>query len=545
MRQKPLHLHFTSSRLYGGVVTSSDNARLTFSFLLFAILFSACTKKVMVFYPVTFQSRYFYEIDLNAIKEDRVAVKLAVHDFQGGEAVFNFPRIVPGIYGAMDFGRNIVQFKALANNDTLPVERLTVNSWKIRDAHRLTEIRYEVNDGWEEFGSGTTQGFYKSAESSFTEGKVFVINNNCLFGYFSGGEKWPVHIAVEKPAGLYAATSLRSQSKRPDKDDFYADNYRELVDNPVLYARPDTAKLQIGNTAVLVACYANSGQRIAPGIARNIRPLLENQRQYLGGALPVDHYTFLFYHTAHDRPNDYTGDGLEHSTSTLCLLNSQLDSAMLNNFVYGIASHEFFHILTPLNIHSEEIQNYDFLAPKMSRHIWLYEGLTEYATIHMPIKQELQSLEEFLSVLRQKAVQMNRFDNKIPLTELSQKAMERQEQYYNFYLKGALVSMCLDIRLRELSAGKYGTQEMMRDLAKRYGKDKPFRDDELFDVITTMTFPEMRAFFSDYIEGAVPLPLESYLAKAGIEFDEKRLRIQPMPHPTPEQLQLRKWWINQ
>ncbi|HRI59551.1 MAG TPA: peptidase M61 [Saprospiraceae bacterium] len=488
---------------------------------------------------------YSYRVNLREIKDDRLTVNLDVRAFNSDEATFNFPRIVPGIYGAMDFGRNIVNFKAMAGSDTLPVERISINTWKIVNARRLDAIQYEVNDGWEEFGNGTTQGFYKSAESSFSEGKVFVINNNCLFGYFSGGEKWPVHVTVEKPEQFFAATSLSNDSKRTDKDEFHAKNYRELVDNPILYARPDTVQLQIGNTAVTVACYANSGQPLARGIARKIGPLLESQRQYLGGALPVDRYTFIFYHTLHDRPNDYTGDGLEHATSTLCLLNSQLDSSILNNFVYGIASHEFFHVITPLNIHSEEIQDYDFLAPKMSRHIWLYEGMTEYAMMHMPVKEGLQSLPEFLAVIRQKIRQMQQFDNNIPLTELSRVAMERQDQYYNFYLKGALASLCLDIRLRELSDGKYGTQDMMRDLSGRYGKDKPFKDDELFDVITAMTFPDIRTFFRDYIEGNAPLPLQVYLAKAGIEFDEKSLRIKPMTDPTPAQLQLRKWWINQ
>lgn len=522
------------------------SSRCIITILLFASIFGfACAQQALSLQSMASGEVYSYRVNLRKIKEDRLTVNLDVRAFNSDEALFNFPRIVPGIYGAMDFGRNIVNFKARAGSDTLPVERISVNSWKIGNARRLDAIQYEVNDGWEEFGSGTTQGFYKSAESSFSEGKVFVINNNCLFGYFSGGEKWPVHVTIEKPEQFFAATSLANDSKRADQDEFRAINYRELVDNPILYARPDTVQLQIGNTTVTVACYANSGQQLAPGIARKIGPLLESQRKYLGGTLPVDRYTFIFYHTLHDRPNDYTGDGLEHATSTLCLLNSQLDSSILNNFVYGIASHEFFHIITPLNIHSEEIHNYNFLAPTMSKHIWLYEGMTEYAMMHMPVKEGLQPPAEFLTVIRHKAKQMQQFDNNIPLTELSRAAMEKQDQYYNFYLKGALASLCLDIRLREFSRGKYGTQEMMHDLSKRYGKDKPFRDEELFDEITAMTFPDIRAFFRDYIEGTTPIPLAEYLAKAGIEFDEKSLRIKPMTNPTPDQLQLRKWWINQ
>ncbi|WP_426479264.1 hypothetical protein ACP3T3_07375 [Chryseobacterium sp. CBSDS_008] len=148
-----------------------------------------------------------------------------------------------------------------------------------------------------------------------------------------------------------------------------------------------------------------------------------------------------------------------------------------------VASHEFFHIVTPLNIHSGEIQHYDFLNPVMSKHLWLYEGMTEYATIHMPIKQKMISLEDFEKSLEEKIKGMKEFDNKLSFTEISKNAMERQDQYMNFYMKGALLGLCLGIRLRELSNGKMGTQDLMLQLMKKYGEGKYFNDDDLFDEI--------------------------------------------------------------
>ncbi|MBK7936893.1 MAG: hypothetical protein IPJ82_07265 [Lewinellaceae bacterium] len=85
----------------------------------------------------------------------------------------------------------------------------------------------------------------------------------------------------------------------------------------------------------------------------------------------------------------------------------------------------------------------------------------------------------------------------------------------------------------------------MRDLSKRYGKDKPFKDNELFDTIAAMTYPEIRVFFQNYVEGAEPLPLKNYLEKAGITFDEKKRTLRPAQDATPGQLQLRKWWAGQ
>ncbi|MCB0544533.1 MAG: hypothetical protein KDC70_13500, partial [Saprospiraceae bacterium] len=95
------------------------------------------------------------------------------------------------------------------------------------------------------------------------------------------------------------------------------------------------------------------------------------------------------------------------------------------------------------------------------------------------------------------------------------------------------------------SKGKYGTRDLMRDLAARYGKDRAFQDDALFEVIASMTFPDIRRFFSDYVEGVKPLPLKEYLERAGIEVRNGGRSLRLSKSATPEQLQLRKWWLGQ
>ncbi|MCC6837001.1 MAG: PDZ domain-containing protein, partial [Bacteroidia bacterium] len=92
------------------------------------------------------------------------------------------------------------------------------------------------------------------------------------------------------------------------------------------------------------------------------------------------------------------------------------------------------------------------------------------------------------------------------------------DEYNNVYQKGALIGLCLDIKLRALSNGKYGVQEMMADLSKKYGKETSFKDEELFDEISKLSFPEIREFFKRYVEGSEPLPLKEYLGMAGIGF---------------------------
>lgn len=485
----------------------------------------------------------FCKINLRDLPNDRAEVEYFAPPIDRDTLRFYLPKLVPGIYGAMDFGQYIRDFQAFDNTgNPLPVSRLDVNAWEIRQALRLSSIRYTVDDTWDDFTRQFQNGFYKSAGSMWQRDSVFVINHNCLVGYLEGFDRRRHVVEFEKPPGFYGATALQRRLGNDTADVFVADNYRMLLDAPLLYARPDTAFLRIANANVLVAVFSENPGRYAPQLAAGLSALLENQKNYLGGQLPVDRYAFLIYHTSPPRRGDYAFDALEHAQSSLYLFMTEgLQS--VGGTVRDIAAHEFFHIVTPLNIHSQLIEAYDFNFPKMSRHLWLYEGMTEYATIHMPVKQGLETVEDFLKRVEEKMERAAQFDPNLSLTALGEEALSRQDQYYNVYLKGALVGLCLDVRLRDWSDGRYGTQELMRDLSARYGPSRPFPEAELFDVIAGMTEPGVRDFFRRHVEGAEPLPLSEVFEKTGILTKNGRLSVDP--DATPKQIALRKAWLGQ
>ena len=483
-------------------------------------------------------------IDLRDQRNDRLEVELRVPPMPGdAPLVFALPRIVPGIYGVMDHGRLAGAMEAFdGDGNPLPIERIDVDRWRLPEPQGLQRITYSVDDGWEEFDIRFTMGNYRSSEGT-VKPTAAVLNHNTIIGYFEGFEHLPYTLHLKKPATHYAATSLPRTTDSGGATAFHATSYRHLVDNPMLVAEPDTAHIRLQDIDVLVACHSTTGQAIAQEVALHIRPLLADQRAYLGGTLPVKEYTFLIYHNPSDREGSRMGDGLEHSASTLILLCMPLDPQAIAQSVYGIASHEFFHTILPLGVHSEEIEHYDFHAPRMSRHLWLYEGMTEYFAIHMPVKQGRQSVEEFLGVLGKKVQEMRRFTDSIPLTKLSQQAMDRQDQYYNFYLKGTLFCMGLDIALRERSKGSYGVQELVRDLQREYGPGRPFKDEELFATIERLTGPDIGAFLHQYLDEPGALPLAEWAQRTGFLFDGGTGQLILDPKAANRQKQLRKWWL--
>lgn len=489
---------------------------------------------------------YLYTVNLRQLDHHRLPVSLQVPPVHHRQVQFVLPRMVPGIYGVMNFGQYVADFAAFdRHNQPLAVVRQDTNSWLIQQAHRLHHLTYTVTQTWPEFRStkGHTPPFYRSAGSSYHPDSAFVLNYNSFIGYLEGELARPFQVRFSKPAGFYGASYRTPQPLNDSTDLVEAPTYRELVDSPLLYARPDTAWIQLGSTRVLVAFYSGaSHQPYASALAHSLKTMLEAQRAYLGGTLPVEKYAFLVYHYSHQGAGKVIGDGLEHNYSTLCLLESP-DRDNLPNYVRGLASHEFFHVVTPLHIHSQQIEEYNFRHPVFSKHLWFYEGLTEYATIHMPIRQQLESLADFLAIVAGKAKAMHQYNDTLSLTQLSQQAATHQDQYYNFYLKGALFNLCLDIKLRELSGGTMGTQELTQRLLQRYGPHKPFTDAQFFAVLTKLTFPQMRTFFRDYLELGKPLPLASMLTKVGLRYDPNDFTIHLANPATPSQLALRRAWI--
>ncbi|WP_025604199.1 peptidase M61 [Pontibacter actiniarum] len=459
--------------------------------------------------------KYDVTINLKNVQDDKVQVTVQAPDITQGEIIYNMPKIVPGTYSVSDFGKFISDFRAYAaNGDTLAVEKLDTNRWRISNANRLDKITYWVDDTFD--AAKREDVLFEPGGTNIEAGKNFLLNTFGFVGYFEGMKQVPYELNVTKPQGFYGSTPLKAVSSSDSLDTYEIANYVELADSPLMYNRPDTTVLNLGETDVLVSVYSPSGNVTSAPIAANVKSILEAQRQYLGGTLPVDKYAFLIYVPERVGKSGSFG-ALEHSYSSVYFL-PEMPEEQFSSTIRDVAAHEFFHIVTPLSIHSEEIGNFDFINPKMSKHLWLYEGVTEYFASHVQVYEDLYELDEFLQKLREYILTSKAYYNDtLPFTEMSAEVLDKYEKEYgNVYQKGALIGMALDVRLRELSNGSYGLRDLMLDLAKTYGKQNAFKDEELFDKIAELTYPEIREFFTRYVEGSEPLPLEETFRKVGI-----------------------------
>lgn len=463
---------------------------------------------------------YSFSVDLTKVTNDKLEVILQVPDITEKTIIYNVPKIVPGTYSIANYGRYIEDFQAIdKNGKALKVEKLDENRWEISKAKKLYQISYKVNDTWDS-PEITGEDIFQPAGTNIEE-PIFVINTFGFFGYFEGMRQQPYQISITKPEGFYGSTSLIASNITATSETFQLANYNDLADAPMLYCRPDTTILKVGGADVLVSVYSPNQKFTSKAIAQDIEPVLEAQKAYLGGSLPVRKYAFLIYLSDNQGLTSY--GALEHSYSSLYYLPEFFEPEQMSQTMKDVAAHEFFHIVTPLNIHSEEIGNFDFIKPKMSEHLWLYEGLTEYAAHHVQLKYGLINLPTYLDRQSGKINNAKKgFNDALSFTEMSANVLDKyKDQYANVYEKGALIGLCLDIKLRQLSNGQYGTQNLMQDLAKTYGKDNAFKDEELFAKITDLTYPEIGDFLKRYVAGTEPLPFKEIFDAIGVTYQEK------------------------
>ncbi len=464
---------------------------------------------------------YHYFADLAHVNNDKVSVRLTPPDITASEATFMFPAMVPGTYEVYNFGRFIDNFKVEGKDgQTITVKKLDDNSYRLSPASAIREISYEVNDTWD---TDIKEKFvFEPGGTGIDADKAFAINTHGFFGYFKDMTARNFILNITKPAGFYASTGLQDVRSGKTEDVISVFDYHDLVDSPILYCLPDTTTIRVGNAQVLVSVYSPNHILSSDFVSRHLYDLLMAQRDYLGGELPVNKYAFLFYFT--DKPTLSGSSGaLEHSYSSFYVLPEADTSAMAQE-IRDVAAHEFFHIVTPLNIHSEEIGNFDFNDPKMSRHLWLYEGLTEYAAHLVQVKGGLIDLDAFFDVMTGKMQNARaNYNDTVPFTTMSKYVLDKyKSQYPNVYEKGALIGMCLDIQLRYYSNGTYGTQELMKDLSKKYGKNRSFKDDDLFNDIQALTYPEIGTFLRTYVGGNKPLPFKEVFNMVGLNYTDKR-----------------------
>lgn len=487
-------------------------------------------------------------LDLVNVKEDKVMVTIDPAEIISDSIIFYIPKTVPGTYSTSNYGKYSENLKAYDyKGRELQVVQRDDNSWSIPNAKKLDKITYWTNDTFDIPGEGD---IYSMAGTNILENENFLLNLHGFVGYFEGMKEKEYRLEIKRPADLIAGSAISVSQTIPSETGNYStdvynlDRYFEVVDNPIMYAEPDTASFKVQDMEVLLDVYSPNDKFSAADIKPSMERMISAQKRFLGGVDNTPKYAILLYLSASPGEGDAGNFGaLEHHTSTVVVLPENMGKQELEKNLIDIVSHEFFHIVTPLGVHSNEIHYFDYYNPQMSQHLWMYEGVTEYFANLFQVNQGMIEPGEFYDRMYQKITTAKNFDDTMPFTVMSKNILEDEykDSYYNVYQKGALIGMALDIRLRELSDGRTGILNLMKKLTEKYGKDRPFKDEDLIPTIVELTYPEIKDFFDQYVSGPTPIPYNEFFKKVGLQLKEAQvpagyfLKDQASPYITLDQ----------
>jgi len=400
------------------------------------------------------------------------------------------------------------------------------NTWRITGAKKLSKVTYWVNDTYDTEVSGGMGGkdVFSPAGTNI-DPNCFMINTHGFVGYFSDKKEVPYTLTVNHSEQLFGATALVDTDASNSVDTFKSPRYATLVDHPIMYTKPDYTTFKVGDMDILISVYSPTGKFNAKSITPAMEKMMNAQKKFLGPINNTKKYAVLVYLSDMMKADAKGFGALEHTTSTTVVMPEMMPADQMDEQLKDIVSHEFFHIVTPLGIHANEIHYFDFNAPKMSKHLWMYEGVTEYFANLFQINQSLITEEDFYGRMADKIHQASGMNDTMPFTQMSANVLTTpyKDQYLNVYQKGALIGMCVDMIIREKSNGERGILDLMQKLNNEYGINKPFKDEELFDKIVSLTYPEVGEFFKTYVEGPTPIPYEQFFKKMGITQSETKI----------------------
>ncbi|OIQ29128.1 MAG: peptidase M61 [Bacteroidetes bacterium MedPE-SWsnd-G2] len=463
------------------------------------------------------------KVKLSDVSDDKVPVVINPGRFTEETVTYRLPKVVQGTYSVSSFGRFVDNFKALDYDGApLAVSKSDDNTWVISNATQLDKITYDVNDTFDI--ELTIEDVPFSPAGTNIEDANYVLNLHGFIGYFDILKNNTYSLDVTAPANFVRTSALQQVNSTSSSDgtqittSYLAQRYFEITDNPMMYGKLDVEEFMVGDIKIVLSVYSPNKVHSATSLKSSMFKMMEAQKAYLGDVNSTPRYDIYLYLSENSETAPTGFGALEHHTSTVVVLPEAMAKTELEKTMTDVVAHEFFHIVTPLSVHSEDVHYFDYNAPTFSKHLWMYEGVTEYFAQHFQVYEGLMTEEEFYNTMKGKIATSLNFDDSMSFTTMSENILDAPYagNYINVYSKGALIGMCIDILMREESNGTRSMLSLMKELSAKYGKNKPFEDENLIEEISAMTYPSVAQFLETHVVNGTPIDYDLFFAKVGL-----------------------------
>jgi len=433
--------------------------------------------------------------------------------------VFSLPSWIRGSYLVRDFAKHVLRLRATLDGAPAAIERIDKRSFRVAGRGALT-LDYQIH------------AYDSSVRKAWLDPRRGFFNGSSLFYCPEGFEQAAFEIAIAAPdaalcPGWKLATALPAVSiDTAGFGSYRAAGYEELIDHPVemaAFQRIDFDVDGVPHSLILSGRCEPDAARLAADLGR----VCHAQRELFGQQPRLERYLFLTQVTA----NGY--GGLEHraSTALVCARDAlprpgQAGLRKGYRGFLGLLSHEYFHLWNVKRITPRRFAESKLAAEAYSQDLWAYEGITSYYDDYMLLRAGLLDAPAYLDLLAETATRLQRTPGRLAQT-LADASFEAWIKYYqpdentpnaavNYYVKGALAALCLDLTLRLRSATSL--DEVMRALWTRYGRDgQPVPESGLEQIAAELSGLDLGPLFDSMLRSTAELPLAELLAEFGVQ----------------------------
>lgn len=445
--------------------------------------------------------------------------------------VFSLPSWIRGSYLVRDFAKHVLRLRASAGGVAAAIERLDKRSFRVSAGGAL-RLDYEVH------------AYDSSVRKAWLDTRRGFFNGSSLFYCPAGHEGGAFEISVERPDPALCpnwrlATAMRSVAVGEDGFGSYlAGSYEELIDHPVEMSDFQRIDFDVGGVPHSLVLSGRCEPDI-PRLTTDLRRVCHAQRELFGQEPKLERYLFLTQVTG----NGY--GGLEHRSSTALVcardaLPRPGQSGLRKGYrgFLGLVSHEYFHLWNVKRITPRRFAESDLAGEAYSEDLWAYEGITSYYDDYMLLRAGVLDAPSYLDLVAETATRLQRTPGRLAQT-LAESSFEAWIKYYqpdentpnavvNYYVKGALAALCLDLSLRLRS--KTTLDEVMRTLWMRYGRDDhPVPEGGLERIAAELSGLDLRPLFDAMLRSTAELPLAALLAEFGV-----KAALRPSSGPSDE-----------
>jgi predicted metalloprotease with PDZ domain len=465
------------------------------------------------------QPQLHYHVSMPHPESHLFWVELYIYNWKMPILDVKLPVWTPGSYLIREYSRHLQGFKAnTLSGQPLPWQKCSKNHWQVETftpSKSASKIRIEYQVFANEL----------SVRTNHLDTSHGYFNGAALFFYVPGFEQLPIEITVVPPLSTWQVTTVLPAIAQPHT--YLAKDYDTLVDSPFEIGTHALQTFEVLDKSHQFAIWGTGNFKTEQIIQDTIR-IIQAEAQIFDG-LPYDRYLFLLHLSSQGN------GGLEHKDS--CTLNYPRlgfrDKDKYNRFMQLVA-HEFFHLWNVKRIRPQALELFNYDQENYTPSLWFSEGTTSYYDLQIPLRAGIYDVPTFLSHLGKEItrflttpgrlvqpLQESSFDAWIKLYRPDANSANSQMSYY---LKGEMVSLLLDLLIRDRFDNQRSLDDVMRQLWQQFGiPERGFTPEQLQHVIETVADCSLNEFWQCYLDGTEELPFNQYLAPFGLWLNPEEL----------------------